>query len=190
MKTISCFASHGASSFRILYETLIRGSREYQVGLLISNNKCSEALNWAKQNNLRCLYINAQTHPIEEFRVNAKIAALREANTDYIVLSGYMRKLPIEVIENYKNRIVNIHPSLLPKYGGKGMYGDNVHRAVLNARERLTGASLHFVTPEYDEGPVILQESIEIKVSDDINSLRKKVKTLEGQLICKFFREK
>ena len=98
---------------------------------------------------------------------------------DLIVLAGYLKKIPTNLIENFKKKIINIHPSLLPKYGGKGMYGDNVHKAVLKSKERFTGISIHFVDEIYDNGEVIFQKSCKIDENETVLTLREKIRVLE-----------
>lgn len=101
------------------------------------------------------------------------LALLDAARVDLVVLAGFIRKL--EIPPRYRGRVVNIHPSLLPKYGGQGFYGDRVHRAVLEARERFSGCSVHFVSDEYDDGPIILQRVVPVRPDDDIHTLAARV---------------
>jgi len=98
---------------------------------------------------------------------------------EYIVLAGYLRKIPIEFIAHFPNKIINIHPSLLPKFGGKGMYGMNVHEAVLKSDETETGISIHFVNEHFDDGTLIAQFRCTINSEDDAESIRKKIHELE-----------
>lgn len=103
----------------------------------------------------------------------------KEHSIDYIILAGYLRLIPLDLIQKYTERIINIHPALLPKYGGKGMYGDRVHQAVLDAKEHESGISIHFVDPHFDEGRLIAQVFCAIDESDTLSSLKKKVQRLE-----------
>lgn len=105
---------------------------------------------------------------------------LSDHQTDWIVLAGFLRPLPI--LAPWRNRIVNIHPALLPKFGGKGMYGMNVHRAVIEAGEQVSGATIHFVNEHYDEGTVIAQVSVPVKKDDDAQSLADRVFAAESKL--------
>ena len=106
----------------------------------------------------------------------------KQHEVDLILLSGYMKKVGSLTLANYKNRILNIHPALLPKYGGQGMYGDRVHQAVLQHGENQSGASVHIVTAQYDQGPVLKQKTVCISTDESIASLREKIKNIEGQL--------
>lgn len=107
---------------------------------------------------------------------------LVEAGTDIIVLSGYMKKIGPVTLGEYCNKILNIHPSLLPRHGGKGMYGDRVHEAVLNSRDKESGATVQFINEEYDEGPIISQKRIDIVTGETVESLKSKIQAIEGEL--------
>ena len=100
---------------------------------------------------------------------------LKIYNPDLILLAGFLKKIPNKIINLYKNKIMNVHPSLLPKYGGKGYFGINVHRAVINSKDKITGVTIHFVNEKYDEGPIILQENVYVLNDDDAYSLSKRV---------------
>ena len=103
-----------------------------------------------------------------------------EANDiDWIVLAGFLKKIPETMIKVYSNKIINLHPSLLPKYGGKGMYGMHVHRAVIEGKEKESGITIHYVNEEYDKGKIIQQHKTPIQVSDDADSLFEKIRQLE-----------
>ena len=106
---------------------------------------------------------------------------LQNTNIDFIILAGFLLKLPAIMVEKYQNCILNIHPSLLPKYGGKGMYGDNVHKAVLKNKETESGISIHFVNQNYDEGRLILQEKCPVSVNETLDTLAAKIHQLEQE---------
>lgn len=105
----------------------------------------------------------------------------KENNIDWIVLAGFLKKIPNELIQAYTNRIFNIHPSLLPKYGGKGMYGDYVHQAVLAADEKKSGITIHLVNEEYDKGKILAQFSVQLDKNENLDSLRSKIRLLEHE---------
>jgi len=102
-----------------------------------------------------------------------------EEEFDLIVLAGFLLKIPAEIIESFSQKIINIHPALLPKYGGKGMYGDNVHKAVCAAKEKESGITIHYVNENYDEGATIFQAKCEVLPSDSREDVAQKVHTLE-----------
>ena len=116
--------------------------------------------------------------PRKEF-VERQINLLEKHKIDLIVLAGYIKKLPKEITDKFENRIINIHPALLPKFGGKGMYGMNVHKAVIEAKEKYSGPTIHFVDDIYDNGEILLQKKVEISADDTPESLQKKVLELE-----------
>ncbi|MGI9304134.1 MAG: formyltransferase family protein [Gammaproteobacteria bacterium] len=107
---------------------------------------------------------------------------LKAVQTDLAVLSGYMKKISPWIVVEYRSRILNIHPSLLPRHGGKGMYGDRVHLAVLQSGDTQSGATVHLLSEEYDEGSVLLQREVAVTVDETLESLKSKVRQLEGPL--------
>ena len=100
-------------------------------------------------------------------------------NIDFIVLSGFLLKIPKNLVELYENKIINIHPSLLPKYGGKGMYGNNIHSQVVKNKEKYSGITIHFVNEEYDSGAIIFQHKYELKKSETAESLSNEIQKIE-----------
>tara|TARA_B110000114_G_scaffold32175_1_gene33299 strand:+ start:789 stop:1367 length:579 start_codon:yes stop_codon:yes gene_type:complete len=104
---------------------------------------------------------------------------LQNIEVDVIILAGFLLKLPTIMVDNYPNRIINIHPSLLPKYGGKGMYGANIHKAVIKNKELESGISIHFVNQNYDEGKIILQKKCSISANESVETLIHKIHKLE-----------
>ena len=115
----------------------------------------------------------------EDFYNNTVLEKINLFNPSLIILAGFLLKIPKQIIENFPNKIINIHPSLLPKYGGKGMYGINVHKKVLENQESESGISIHYVNQNYDEGKVIFQKSITISYPTDASNLSKKIHELE-----------
>jgi len=111
------------------------------------------------------------------------LAALQKAAVDVIVLAGYMKHLPASVVAAYRHRILNIHPALLPAFGGTGMYGLRVHQAVLASHESLTGATVHIVDEEYDHGPIVLQRTVPVLASDSPESLAARVLEMEHSVL-------
>ena len=115
----------------------------------------------------------------EDFYNNTVLEKINLFNPSLIILAGFLLKIPKQIIENFPNKIINIHPSLLPKYGGKGMYGINVHKKVIENQESESGISIHYVNQNYDEGKVIFQKSITISYPTDASNLSKKIHELE-----------
>lgn len=148
------------------------------VGLLTQNPraKCVER---ARALGIQTIIINKD---IEKFGASLG-SELTQLKPDYIILTGFSRLIPENIVKQFEGKICNSHPSLLPKYGGKGMYGAKVHQAVLDAKELKTGITLHIVTSEYDEGPVIAQMEIPVSETDSVSSLEQKVKLAERNFL-------
>ena len=153
------------------------------IGLVISNNRKAFALERARRNGIPNLVINGTTHPDESNRDTVMDEELQKHQIDLVVLAGFMKKLGPNVLHRFQGRILNIHPSLLPKHGGQGMYGIRVHEAVIESREQTTGATVHLVDEDYDTGQIVLQKAIEVRCNDTIDSLGSRVLDLEHELI-------
>ena len=178
---ISFLASHGGSSARKIIETIEHGGLPgFEIGILITNNKDSAIYDWCLTHGIEVFHISSKTHSDNEDQAIKK--ALQSAGTELIVLSGYMKKIGPQTLSAYSGKILNIHPSLLPKFGGRGMYGDFVHAAVLEAGETVSGATVHFVTDAYDEGPLLLQKEVPVLSGDTVESLGQRVRAIEGDL--------
>lgn len=141
--------------------------------VLISNNSTSKAIERAKNENLPFYHISSLTHPDNEDR--EIFNALNRHNVEIVLLLGYLKKLGQKTLQHYSGRILNIHPSLLPKYGGKGMFGKHVHEAVLNSGEPVTGITIHTVNEEYDKGRIINQCQVPVIVGDTVETLSQRV---------------
>ena len=170
---ISFLASHGGSSARAIIDAIRSNKLPAEIGILITNNRDSHILQWCLENNVEVRHISAKTHRGEDNADEAIQTVLRDADTDLVVCSGYMKKIGPATLRVYPYKILNIHPALLPKYGGKGMYGDHVHQAVLDAKETESGATVHYVTDGIDEGPVIKQHVVPVSPDDTVATLRR-----------------
>lgn len=186
---ISFLASHGGSSARAIIAAIRSGKLDAEIGVLITNNRDSLILQWCLDNDIEVRHISAKTHRGEENADEAIQTVLRDAETDLVVCSGYMKKIGPATLRAYPYKILNIHPALLPKFGGKGMYGDHVHQAVLDARETESGATVHYVTDGIDEGPIIKQQVIAVEDNETIESLRGKVQKCEPALYLSALQE-
>ena len=185
---IAFLASHGGSAARYLIGAARRGELDVEIGPLVTNNRESRIFEWCESNEVDVHHISSRTHPDEAERDLAISSVLSGSNSNFVVLSGYMKMIGPKMLESFENRILNVHPALLPKFGGKGMYGDRVHQAVLDSHETVSGATIHLVNAEYDEGPVLVQESVPIVSNETVDSLRQKVQALEGPLFLKAIR--
>jgi phosphoribosylglycinamide formyltransferase-1 len=181
-KVVSFLASHGGTAVKHVIAAIDSGELIAECGIVITNNRDSEIYRWCLENGIRVVHISGNTHPDEARKDEAIAASLSEVGTSIIVLSGYMKKIGTNTLEEYSSRILNIHPSLLPRHGGKGLYGDRVHESVIRSGDNISGATVHFINEEYDEGPVIAQLEVKVESNETVESLKKKVQAIEGSL--------
>lgn len=182
MINIVVFASGSGTNFQSIIDAAENGRISGQICGLITNNNQAYAIARARRHDIPYTFISPSSFSSKKDYTDALLQQLNEWDTDMIVLAGYMIKIPAAVIDKYENRIINIHPALLPKYGGKGFYGMNVHRAVIKNHERESGCTVHYVTEEYDEGPILAQRKVPVKKSDDPSTLAKRVLKEEHKL--------
>ena len=186
---IAVFASHNGSNFQAIAEACKSGEIKGEVAVLISNNEKSQAIARANNLGIQFLHISENVEPNEQLR-DTKISSLLSGNNcELVVLAGYMKKLSSAVIDSFSGMIINIHPSLLPKYGGKGMYGSKVHKEVLKNKEYLSGVTVHLVNSEYDKGEILSQQTIPISENETPESLAEKAHRVEHHLIIKTIKE-
>lgn len=169
------FVSHRGSNMRAIVAACHDGKVQADPALLISNNRNSAALAWADETDLPCHHLSPKSEGGEDALDEAHLRALKSAQVDLIILAGYMRKIGPKVLETYKNRILNIHPSLLPKYGGQGMYGHHVHEAVIAAGDAESGVTVHLVDGDYDTGPIVSQARVPVVEGDSPDDLAARV---------------
>ncbi len=153
-----------------------------KVVLVISNNSKSGALKTASKNKITSFHLSQKQFNSEEEFTSKLLSLFKKHKVDMILLAGYMKMLSPQIIRKFRNRIINIHPALLPAFGGKGMYGINVHEAVLKAGVKTTGATVHFVDEVYDNGAIVIQKEVPVKPGDDAEKLRKRVLRTEHRL--------
>ena len=181
MLNIGFMASYNGSGMRSVLEAYKKGL-QINPTVLICNNKNANAFNTAKEFDLPVYHLSGKTHKESEDLDETICSTLKQHNVDLLILSGYMKKLGPKTLSEFHYRILNIHPSLLPKFGGKGMYGDHVHQAVLKSKEKATGATVHIVTEEYDQGPIINQQEVSLTDKESVKSIREKVQGIESHL--------
>ncbi|GFO70993.1 phosphoribosylglycinamide formyltransferase 1 [Bathymodiolus japonicus methanotrophic gill symbiont] len=178
---ISFLASHGGSSARqIIAAIQTQKLTGFEIGLLITNNKNTAIYPWCLEHGIEVVHISGETHPDNEDRAIKQ--ALLAVGTDIVVLSGYMKKIGCATLAAFNNKILNIHPSLLPRHGGHKMYGDFVHAAVLSAGDKESGASVQVINEVYDAGPVLLQKTVPVLEDDTIATLGARVRSVEAEL--------
>ena len=174
MKNIAIFATGGGSNAQKIIEHFT-AKELAQVSLIISNKSNAGVLKKAAAFGIPTLLINREKF----YKTEDILKELDTYSIDLVVLAGFLWLVPTYLVKAYKNRIVNIHPALLPDYGGKGMYGMNVHRAVKEAGEKATGMTIHFVNEHYDEGGIIFQATCHISPNDTPEDIAKNVLALE-----------
>jgi phosphoribosylglycinamide formyltransferase-1 len=179
MPNIAIFASGNGSNFQALLDRKSEGLLQVTFALMIGNNSKSAAFDRARQYNIPAIHLAPSHFPSEQRYSEQLLETLTTHQINLIVLAGYMKKIPPVVVKAFHNRIVNIHPGLLPAFGGQGMHGIHVHQAVLDYGAKVSGITIHFIDEEYDHGPVILQETIPVLDDDDASSLAARVLSLE-----------
>lgn len=170
---IAVFASGNGSNAENLCNYFC-DSNKAEVSLILCNKAGAKVLDRAKR-----LGVQSVLFTKEDLLGGGVLKILSESGIDFIVLAGFMQKIPDEILAAYPDRIVNIHPSLLPKYGGKGMYGDKVHEAVFAAKEKQSGITIHYLNERYDEGNIIFQKTCDIVENDTPATIAAKVHALE-----------
>jgi formyltetrahydrofolate-dependent phosphoribosylglycinamide formyltransferase len=180
VKKLVFFASGSGSNFQSVIDAIKNNEISASISGLITDNSGAGALDRAKKNSIPTAVISFSKN--SHFSTNIK-NKLEEWDPDLIVLAGYLKKIPDSIVESYNNRIINIHPSLLPKYGGKGFFGRNVHRAVIENGDTISGCTVHFVNKEYDRGSIIKQKQVPVFPDDTPESLGERVLAEEHQLL-------
>ena len=175
-------ASHGGSNLQAIVDACRRGVLDAEVRVVISNNADSLALKRARDQLIPAAHLSTRTHPDPEALDAAIARALADHGVDLVLLAGYMRKVGPITMARFPQRILNIHPALLPKFGGEGMYGRRVHEAVLAAGERTTGVTIHLIDEEYDRGPVVAQKEVPVLPGDTVETLAERVLEEEHKL--------
>jgi len=170
---LALFASGTGSNVKNIY-AYFQNHTFIHVSLLVCNNPNAKVLDFAIEKNLPYLIISNKDLHNENF-----ISYLQEKKITHIILAGFLALIPKSLINKFPNAIINIHPSLLPKYGGKGMYGHHVHEAIINNKEKHSGITIHYINEKFDEGEIIFQASCDIEAMDTSLDLAKKVQKLE-----------
>jgi phosphoribosylglycinamide formyltransferase 1 len=186
---LAVLASHEGTTLQAVIDACERGAIAARVALVISNNPDAGALRRARAAHTPVLHLSGTTHPDAAALDRAICAALIEHQIDLVLLAGYMKKLGPTTLAAFAGRVLNTHPALLPRFGGRGLFGGHVHRAVLAAGESESGASIHLVDSEYDTGPVIAQVRVPVHTGDTVESLAARVQEAERALLVQVLRE-
>jgi phosphoribosylglycinamide formyltransferase-1 len=180
---IGVLASHEGSLLQAILDACAEGRICARVCVVISNNSDSGALRRARDANVRTAHLSSATHPDPTALDRAISETLEQANVDLVVLVGYMKRLGPATLAQFKDRMINTHPSLLPKYGGSGFFGRRVHDAVLANGDTESGATVHWVAGDYDSGPIIAQVRVPVTDAETPETLETKVKAAERRLL-------
>jgi phosphoribosylglycinamide formyltransferase-1 len=176
-------ASGRGSNMQAVIEACADGRLTAKPNLVISNNSQCGAMQRAQAAGIPHLHFSSQTHPQPTTLDEAICQAFQQHQIDLIILAGYMKKIGTQTLNAFQNRIINIHPALLPQYGGQGMYGLHVHTAVIEAGETETGVTVHLIDGEYDTGPILAQSSVPVLPHDTPQTLAQRVLAVEHQLL-------
>ncbi|MBI5267599.1 MAG: phosphoribosylglycinamide formyltransferase [candidate division Zixibacteria bacterium] len=179
---IAVFISGRGTGLQALIDAARSGVLSAEIVLVVSSNPEAYGLERAKDNGIPSLVHNAKQFASPEIAAESLFGELRKHNVEYIALSGYLRLLPLLVLRAYPNRVVNIHPALLPKYGGKGFYGHHVHEAVIAAHDRESGVTVHLVDEIYDHGQILEQVRVPVLPDDTPDTLAARILIEEHKL--------
>lgn len=189
MKKLAVFASGTGSNAKKLIEYFSESS-QINVALLLSNRSDAKALTTAESAGVQTFVFTKE----QFYNSEIAIEKLRSENIDYIVLAGFLLKIPENILKAYNDKIINIHPALLPDFGGKGMYGLRVHKAVIESDKKESGITIHLVNENYDEGKILFQAKCPVRENDTAESLALRVQQLEhsffAEVVEKFISEK
>lgn len=176
MLNIGVLVSGGGTNLQAIIDATLAGNISGKVKVVISNKENAYGLERARQNNIEAIFETDEDKIIE---------ILKDRNIDLIVLAGYLRIISPKFVNEFKSKMINIHPSLIPSFCGKGYYGQKVHQGVLDYGVKVTGATVHFVDEGADTGPIIMQETVDVRDDDDIDSLAKRVLHVEHKILKK-----
>ena len=182
MLKIGVLISGGGTNLQALIDNTLNSNINGRIELIISN-KDSYGLERGKEVAIKSLYIDTSKFRNEEEYNQRLIEEFKDKEIDLIVLAGYLKILSKDFIKEFEGKIINIHPSLIPKYSGKGYYGEKIHKEVLKSGDKYTGATLHFVDQGIDTGDIILQEKVKVDKDDTVESLKEKVLKIEHKII-------
>ena len=179
---LAVFASGGGTNFQAILDAINQGSLPATPACCVADTPEAGALDRADQANVPTAVVKPKNFSEPSSFGRALLEVLDAHEVEFVALAGYMMKVPANVVDAYRNRITNLHPSLLPAFGGEGMYGMNVHEAVIEYGAHWSGVTVHLVDEEYDHGPVVLQEPVPVYASDTPQALAKRIKSVEHRL--------
>lgn len=166
MIKIGVMASGGGSNFETILKRIEDGSLNATCAYLVTNNSRCGAAEMAKKHSIPVYHISSVTHPDPQDYDQAMLAVVQQHQPQLLVLAGYMKKIPDVLLQALPERVINVHPALLPAFGGEGLYGDRVHQAVIDSGVRVSGLTIHFVDSVYDHGKIIAQRAVPVYSQD------------------------
>ncbi len=172
---LGVLASHGGTNLQAIIDSCLSGAIDAEVRVVISNNSRSMALERARRADIPTAHLSGSTHSDPDGLDEAIANILQRHGVQVVALAGYMKMLGPRTLGAYRNRILNVHPALLPKFGGQGMYGERVHKAVLASGDSVSGVTVHLVDEEYDRGPVVAQAQVPVLPGDTPDTLAARV---------------
>ncbi len=179
---VAVFASGGGSNFQALVDAAEDGSLPAEIVLCLSDRPGAGVIDRANAAGVASVVVRPKDFGTESEYVDKLSAVLDTYRVEFVALAGYLKKIPSDIVRRYRHRMINIHPALLPSFGGRGMYGRRVHEAVLEHGARWTGATVHLVDEEYDTGPILLQEPVPVHEGDTPEDLAARVLKVEHRL--------
>jgi phosphoribosylglycinamide formyltransferase-1 len=179
---LAVFASGGGTNFQALLDAIDRGTVPAEPACCVSNTPDAGALDRAERAGVPCAVVPPDDFDTPAAFGTALLDVLAAHDVSFVALAGYMIKVPANVVDTYRGRMTNVHPALLPAFGGQGMYGMHVHEAVLDYGAHWSGATVHLVDEEYDHGPIVLQEPVPVYPDDTPQALADRIKTVEHRL--------
>lgn len=188
LKNIAVLVSGGGTNLQALIEGTEKNLINGKISVVISNRKNAYGLERAKLHNIESIYIRGDNISVEEFDEKL-IKELKSRNIDLVVLAGFLKILGRDFIKTFENKIINIHPSLIPSFCGDGFFGIKVHEKALEYGVKISGATTHFVSEIPDEGPIIMQKSLEVFDEDTPESLQRRVLNIEHEILVESIRE-
>jgi phosphoribosylglycinamide formyltransferase-1 len=180
---VGVLVSHNGSNLRALHQASLEPAARFDIVAVIGNNSGASGLAYARENQIPFRHLSSKTHPdLDELDETIR-ATLITHSVDWVVTAGYMKKLGRRTLGEFAPRIINIHPALLPRFGGPGMFGDRVHQAVLQSGDQVSGPTVHLVDGEYDTGEIIAQLEVPVLVEDTTDTLAARVLAAEHMLL-------
>lgn len=185
MLNIAVFISGGGTNLQAIIDAVKENKINGKIKLVFSNRKNAYGLIRAQSESIYTFYLNRKNFFSNEEYDERILEELEINNIDLIVLAGYLNILSSKLVSKYSNRIINIHPSLIPSFCGDGFYGENVHKAVIKSGVKFTGATTHFVDENVDTGAIILQDVVPVLINDDFETVAKRVLEIEHEILVK-----